>query len=45
MVDNLRTTVVFEHCMWAKFVFQPGSLYISKDVSYDFNNFVSSSLY
>ncbi len=44
MVDDSRMTIVFEHCLCAMFVFQLGSLHISKDVSYDFNNFVSSSL-
>jgi hypothetical protein len=45
MVDNLRIIVVFEHCLCVMFVFQLGSLHIYKDVSYDYNNFVSSSLY
>jgi hypothetical protein len=45
MVDNLGTIVISEHCLCAMFVFQPGSLHISKDVSYDSNNFVSSFLY
>jgi hypothetical protein len=27
------------------FVFQPSSLHISKDISYDYNNMVSSSMY
>jgi len=37
--------IVFEHCLCVMFVFQPSSLHISKDVLYDLNNFVSSSLY
>ncbi len=45
MVDSLGMMVVFEHCLCAMFSFQPSSLHISKDVSYDFNNFVSSFLY
>jgi hypothetical protein len=45
MVYDSKTTIIFEHCMCDMFVFQPSSLHISKDVSHDFNNFVSSSLY
>jgi hypothetical protein len=45
MVNNLRMVVVSKHCSCAMFVFQSCSLHISKDVSYDFNNFVSNSLY
>jgi len=45
MVDESRTTAIFEHCLCPMFVFQLGFLHISKDVSYDFNNFVSSFLY
>jgi hypothetical protein len=44
MVDNSRTSTIFEHCMCVMFVFQLGSL-MYKDISYDYNNFVSSSLY
>jgi len=45
MVDNSRMTSVFEHCLCTMFVFQLGSLHKSKDISYDSNNFISSSLY
>ncbi len=45
MVDNSKMIIVFEHCLCVMFAFQPSSLHISKDVSYDSNNFVSSSLY
>jgi hypothetical protein len=45
MVDNSKMIIVFEHYLCVMFVFQPSSLHISKDISYDFNNFVSSSLY
>jgi len=45
MVDELGTTTFFEHCFCAMFVFQLGSLHISKYISYDSNNFVLSSLY
>jgi hypothetical protein len=45
MVNNSGTTIVFEHYLCAMFAFQPSSLHISKDVSNDINNFVSSSLY
>jgi len=45
MVDELRTTSVSEHYLCTMFAFQPGSLHISKDVLYDSNNLVSSSLY
>jgi len=44
-VDNSRTIVVFEHCLCAMFAFQPYFLHISKGILYDYNNFVSSSLY
>ncbi len=43
MVDESRTTIVPQHCRCVMFVFQPGSLHISKDISYD--NFISSFLY
>ncbi len=45
VVDKSWMTVVFEHCFCAMFTFHPSSLHISKDVSYDSNNFVLSSLY
>ncbi len=45
MVDDLATTIILKHCLCAIFVFQLGSLHISKDASYDFDNFVSSTLY
>ncbi len=45
MVDESRTIVVSKHCLCAMFAFQPSFLLIYKDVSYDYNNFVSSSLY
>jgi hypothetical protein len=45
MVDNLGTTFVFEQCFCIMFTFQLGSLHISKDVLYDFNNLVLSLLY
>jgi hypothetical protein len=45
MVNNSRTTVVSKHCLYIMFTFQPRSLHISKDISYDYNNFVSNSLY
>jgi hypothetical protein len=45
MVDDLGTTIVFEHYLCVMFVFQPSFLHISKGVSYDSNNFVSSLLY
>jgi len=45
IVDDLRTTIISEHYLCIMFVFQPSSLRISKGVSYDFDNFVSSLLY
>jgi hypothetical protein len=45
MVDNLGTTTIFEHYLCIMFVFQPSFLHISKGISYDSNNFVSSLLY
>jgi len=45
MVDESGMTIVFEHCLCVMFVFQLCSLHIFKDVSYDFNNIVSNSLY
>jgi hypothetical protein len=45
MGDKSRTTAIFEHCLCIMFAFQASSLHISKNVSYDYNNFVSSSLY
>jgi hypothetical protein len=45
MVDDSKTTTVFEHCLCAMFVIRLGFLHIFKDVSYDSNNFVSSTLY
>jgi hypothetical protein len=45
MVDNSWTIAISEHCLFDMFAFQPSSLHISKDVSYDYINFVSSSLY
>jgi len=45
IVDDLGTINVSKHCMCIMFMFQPSSLHISKDVSYDSNNFASSSLY
>ncbi len=45
MVNNLGTTFVFEQCLYIMFTFQLGSLHISKDVLYDFNNLVLSLLY
>jgi len=41
MVDESRTTVVSKHYFCAMFTFQPSFLHISKDVLYDYNNFVS----
>jgi hypothetical protein len=45
MVDDLGMIIIFEHCLCVMFTFQPRFLHISKDVSYDSNNFISSSLY
>jgi hypothetical protein len=45
MVDNLGMVVVSKHCLYVMFIFQSGSFHISKDISYDSNNFVSSSQY
>lgn len=45
MVENLETTIIIKHCLCVMFAFQLGYLYISNDVLYDFDNFVSSSLY
>jgi hypothetical protein len=45
MVDNLAMTIILKHCLCAMFAFQLGYLHISKGVSYDFDNFVSTSLY
>jgi hypothetical protein len=45
MVDDSGMIIISEHCLCAMFTFQPHSLHISKDVSYDSNNFISSSLY
>jgi hypothetical protein len=45
MVEELGTTLVFEHCLCAMIAFQPGSLHISKDILYDSNNLDSNSLY
>ncbi len=45
IVDNLGMAIIFKHCLCIMFVFQLGSLHISKDFSYDSNNFVLSSLY
>jgi len=44
-VDDLGMMTIFKHFLCAMFTFQLGSLHISKDVSYDYNNFFSSSLY
>jgi hypothetical protein len=44
-VDDLGMTTIFKHFLCAMFTFQPCSLHISKDVSYDYNIFFSSSLY
>jgi hypothetical protein len=41
MVDDSRTTVVFKHYVYFLIRF----LHIFKDISYDFNNFFSSSQY
>jgi hypothetical protein len=43
MVDDLGMVNVSKHCMCVMFTFQSSSLHIYKDVSYDSNNFVSSS--
>jgi hypothetical protein len=40
MVDDLGMTSVLEHYLYVMFVFQPSSLHVSKDVSYDSNKFV-----
>jgi hypothetical protein len=45
MVNESRMTSIFEHCLCAIFIFQLGSLHISKDILYDSYNLVSSSLY
>jgi hypothetical protein len=45
MVNDSRMASVFKHYLCTMFVFQLGSLHISKDVLYDFNNLVSSLLY
>ncbi len=45
MVDDLRMTFVFKHYLCVMFAFQLGFLHISKDVLYESNNLVSSSLY
>jgi hypothetical protein len=45
MVDELGTMIVSKHCLYIMFVFQPCSSHIFKDVLYEYNNFVSSSLY
>jgi hypothetical protein len=44
MVNDLGMTLVFKQCLWAMFLFQLGSLHISKDVLYDFNNLVLNLL-
>jgi hypothetical protein len=45
LVDESITTFAYKHCLCTMFVFQPGSLYISKDILYDSNNLVLSLLY
>jgi len=45
MVDELRTTTIFEHCLCTMFAFQPSFLHISKDVLYEFNNLVLNLFY
>jgi hypothetical protein len=45
MVNDSRMTSVFKQCQCAMFLFQLGSLHISKDVSYDFNNLVLNSVH
>ncbi len=45
MVNELGMMSISEHCLCAMFAFQPCFLHISKDVLYDFNNLVSSSLH
>jgi hypothetical protein len=45
MVDDSRTTSISEQCLCTMFSFQLGSLHISKDVSYDSNNFIVNSVY
>jgi hypothetical protein len=44
-VDDFGMTTIFKHFLCAMFTFQPCSLHISKDISYDYNIFFSSSLY
>jgi hypothetical protein len=45
LVNGIDATMVFEKCLCAMFGFQPKPLHISKDVAYDVNNNVSSSVY
>jgi Na+/H+ antiporter NhaA len=45
MVNNSKTTSMFEQCLCVMFSFQLGSLHISKDVSYDSNNLVLNLVY
>jgi hypothetical protein len=45
MVDNSGMIIVFEHYLCTMFVFQQGSLHISKDVSYDSNIVFCNFLY
>jgi hypothetical protein len=45
MVNNSKTTSMFEQCLHVMFSFQLGSLHISKDVSYDSNNLVLNLVY
>jgi hypothetical protein len=45
MVKNSRTILVFKQGLCTMFSFQLGSLHISKDISYDYNNLVLNSVY
>ncbi len=44
-VYDFGTNIVFEQCLCVMFGFQCDSLHISKDVAYDSNNTIFSTLY
>ncbi len=44
-VNGTDITIVIEKCLCVMFGFQPGSQHIFKDVTYDANNNISSSMY